>query len=279
MNASRSKSASRRLLSTCRQFVTNAGGDPARVVVRRDQAVGALDQVRAEQQPVAGVQGVGERAEEGRALLDVEVADGSAQEGDHAPAAPGRCPRCSVKSPTRASTCRLGYLLGELPRRGPEGLLGHVDRDEAGELAGRREGVEQDAGLVAGAAAELDQRRGAGGRDDVVGVPRQDGALPLGGVVLREPGDLVEQLGADVVVEPLRRQAARLGAQSSSHVLDQGVAGPVRVEDDRDHRWAGRVHDAAPGRPGVGAPPSARRTPDSAHRDWCGKKLRYVARA
>ena len=192
---------------------------------------------------------------------------------------PGRWPRCSVKSPTSASTCRSGYLPASCSGRGPEGLLGHVDRDEPGEVSSGRECVEEDAGLVAGAAAQLDQRRGAGGGDDVVGVPAQDRALPLGGVVLREPGDLVEQLRADVVVEPLRRQAARLGAEPSSHVLGQGVADPLRVEDDRDHRPAGGGHDAAPVRPGAGVPPSARRTPDSAHRDWCGKKLRYVARA
>ena len=57
-------------------------GDAAGVVVGRDQPVGVLDQVGAEQQPVAGLAGVGERAEEGAPLLDVEVADGAAEERD-----------------------------------------------------------------------------------------------------------------------------------------------------------------------------------------------------
>ena len=116
------------------------GGDPARVVVGRDQAVGALDQVRAEQQPVAGVHGVGERAEEGCALLDVEVPDRSTQEGDHAPTALGKVPEVQREVTDQGLDLQARVPLGELQRRGPEGLLGHVDRDEAGEPPGRREG-------------------------------------------------------------------------------------------------------------------------------------------
>nr|WP_245963640.1 hypothetical protein [Terracoccus luteus] len=68
------------------------GGHPAAVVVGGDEPVGALDEVGAEQEPVAGLEAVVQRAEEGGALLDVDVADGAAEEGDEPAAAPGQAP-------------------------------------------------------------------------------------------------------------------------------------------------------------------------------------------
>ncbi len=96
----------------------------------------------------------------------------------------------------------------------------------------------------------------------------QDGPLALGGVVLRQPGDLVEETRAGVVVEPLGRKRARLGAEPSSYVLDQAGFGPVALEQYVDLRTL--VFRVAH----VAAPSSARRTPESAHRDEWGKKLR-----
>ena len=51
------------------------------VVVRRDQPLGVLHQVGAEQQGVAGLHRVGQRTEERAPLLDVEVADRATEEG------------------------------------------------------------------------------------------------------------------------------------------------------------------------------------------------------
>jgi hypothetical protein len=73
-----------------------------------------------------------------------------------------------------------------------QGALRHVDRHETPELTGRRERVEQKPRLVARAAAQLDERRGVAGGDDVVSVVAQDRPLALGRVVLGKARDLVE---------------------------------------------------------------------------------------
>ena len=58
------------------------GGDPVRVVVGGDETVDRLHQVDAEQQPARLGQLLGEHRQERPALLDVQVADGRAEEGD-----------------------------------------------------------------------------------------------------------------------------------------------------------------------------------------------------
>ena len=97
----------------------------------------------------------------------------------------------------------------------------------------------------------LDQGRGVAGRHDVRRVLLQDRALALGRVVGVEVGDGVEQPRADVVVQPLRRQAPRLGAETATDVADEGAGGPVGVQRDRDDRCgrhrAGPVGAAAAG--------------------------------
>ena len=192
------------------QAVAHEGlGRARRVLVGRDQPVDGLDQVGAQQQPVAGLQGVGQGAEERAALLGVEVADRAAEEGDHPAAARG---------PWRQVREVQGEVADERLHRQPgvaaaehasgvaEGLLGDVDRHEPFESPRAGEGVEQHPGLVGGAAAELDDGGRVAGAHHVAGVADQDRALGLGGVVLREPGDLVEESRALVVVEPLRGQ-------------------------------------------------------------------------
>ena len=64
----------------------------------------------------------------------------------------------------------------------------------------------------------------------------QDRAFGAGRVVLGESGDLVEQLAAPVVVEPLRRERLRRGAEAGAHVGFQrarrGVGREVHVDGD-----------------------------------------------
>ena len=57
----------------------------------------------------------------------------------------------------------------------------------------------------------------------VAGVRHEDRPLGAGRVVLGEPGDLVEQLAAALVVEPLRRQRLRRGRQPGAHVGFEGA--------------------------------------------------------
>ena len=87
-----------------------------------------------------------------------------------------------------------------------------VDRHEATQGAGPTQRREQQPGLVRGAAAELDEgMRPRLGRD-VRGVRREQRALGAGRVVLGQPGDLVEQRAAPLVVEPLGGQGLGGGA-------------------------------------------------------------------
>ena len=51
-------------------------------------------------------------------------------------------------------------------------------------------------------------------RGDLLGVGLEDRPLGTGRVVLRQPGDLVEQLAAPVVVEPDRREPLGRGASA-----------------------------------------------------------------
>ena len=87
----------------------------------------------------------------------------------------------------------------------------HVQRHERGAACrGRRERVEQQPGLLRRARAQLDERLGPGrARRSRRRVRCQQGPLGAGRVVLGQPGDLLEQLAAAGVVEPLRRQLLR----------------------------------------------------------------------
>ena len=74
-------------------------------------------------------------------------------------------------------------------------------------------------------------------RGDLRGVGLEDGALGPGRVVLGQPGDLVEQLAAPVVVEPDRRQPLGRGREPGPHVALQGAAEVVGASGGR--RWSG----------------------------------------
>ena len=108
--------------------------------------------------------------------------------------------------------------LGDPLRAAAERLLAHVEGDELAEAVGRDEGVEQEARLLGRAGAELDERLGAAERGDLVGVRLEDRALRPCEVVLGQARDLVEELGAALVVEPLRRQLLRRGGETAARV-------------------------------------------------------------
>ena len=63
-------------------------GHAGRIVVRVDDPLHRLDQVDAEEERLAGSRPIGERTEECPPLLDEQVADRAAEEGDEPPAIP-----------------------------------------------------------------------------------------------------------------------------------------------------------------------------------------------
>ena len=81
-----------------------------------------------------------------------------------------------------------------------------VERDEPAQRSAVSEGVQQGPGLLRRAAAEFDERVGTGCCGDLRGAGSQDLGLGARRVVLGQPGNLVEQVAADGVVEPLGRQ-------------------------------------------------------------------------
>ena len=83
-NASRSNSPPSSRLITVSTFLLNAAVRPARVVVGRLERGRVLDQVGAQQQGVGGPHQLGQLGQERRPLRRLEVADGAAQEREHA---------------------------------------------------------------------------------------------------------------------------------------------------------------------------------------------------
>lgn len=96
-----------------------------------------------------------------------------------------------------------------------------VERDEPAQLTAVAHGIEQHPRLLRRAAAQLHERVCAGGRGDLGGTVPQDLGLGAGRVVLGQPRDLVEQVAAHRVVEPLGRQLFRRLGQTVAHIATQ----------------------------------------------------------
>ena len=184
----------------------NSAVTPGRVVVCGKKSRPVLYEVGAEQQAVA----VGHRAveveQEARSLLRPEVADRAPEEHDET-AAVCRDP-VDVEAEVAHDRMHLecGVVGGERRRCVEQRLVAHVERDVLLESSGLAESVEKDPGLLAGSRAELDQHLRARTFSDLTRERLEQAALGSGQVVLGEPGDLVEQCAAPVVVEPDGRQ-------------------------------------------------------------------------
>ena len=188
----------------------------------------------------------------------------------------GRGAARSRRRPRAPSTP--GILVADGRGRLAQRRLAHVERNEARERARRPQRVEQQARLLRGARTELDERVGLGDLRDLVGSLGEDRALGARRVVLGEPGDLVEELRAAVVVEPLRRQLLRVRREAA-----RTRRGAARRSTSSGSMWTSMVSVAAPrfGRlvPARWAQASAAsRTPENAQRAVGGKKFRYVGR-
>ena len=185
----------------------NSAVTPGGIVVRGDESIAVLHEVGAEQQMLAGFEAAGELVEELGPVRRREVADRAAEERDQPVAAVVRQQRevaLEVADHGVHRRARIGgrdRLAGGAQRGGAA-----VERNEASQLAGIAQRVEQQARLGRRARAELDERVGAAGGRDLARPLLEDLALAAGGVVLRQAGDLVEELRAALVVEPLRRK-------------------------------------------------------------------------
>jgi hypothetical protein len=110
-------------------------------------------------------------------------------------------------------------------------LPGDVDRHVRDGLL---EGVQQDPGLQAAAAAELHQPAArTDARRHLVHVGPHDLKLGAGGVVLGQRGDALEQCRAVLIVEELAGNALRLAAKPGKYLLPEIVDGLEVMEGDR----------------------------------------------
>ena len=108
--------------------------------------------------------------------------------------------------------------LGQLGGRGSQGGLAVVERDVAAEPPGCRQGIQHYPGLLRSARAQLHNGIGPRPLGDHVDLALEDLPLPPGGVVVGQAGDLVEQLAAPVVVEPLGGQLLGLRGEPLGHI-------------------------------------------------------------
>ena len=228
------------------------GGHACRVVVGSGEPRRRLDQVGADQEVVARCHCRPDAVEELAPFVLIEVADRSAEERDQA-----------LTGHTRQDAERFGEVGGhrlhgrtrvvrrDRARRVGHDLLADVEGNEQQRTAVPRQRVEQQAGLGRHPRTEFEQGSRAGELGDVTAAVREDLGLAGRRVVLGQPGDLVEQLAAALVVEPARRQPRRLPPQPGSR-----VGGDAAVETD--------AHRAS----------RARRSPLNAQRECAGKKLR-----
>ena len=96
-------------------------GHASAVVVRRLEARDVLDEVEADEERVVSVERAGERREEPRALLGVEVPDRASEEGDQARGRPREARRDRARSrrrsPRRARAGRRAAIACALARR------------------------------------------------------------------------------------------------------------------------------------------------------------------
>ena len=180
------------------------GGHAGGVVVGGHQAVGVLHQVGAEQERVARLEAGGDLGQElgarssGSRLPIVLPRNATSRRPP-----PGSRSRWRSKSPTTAWTSTPGT---RRRRRRPRCAASPRSRRTArsAERARARASASSSSRVFSDVPDPSSiERVGAAARRDLVGARVEDRALGACRVVLGQAGDLVEQLGAAVVVEPL----------------------------------------------------------------------------
>ena len=135
---------------------------------------------------------------------------------------PGISARCSSKSPQTALISTLRVLAAGWRSRCRQHAGVDVERHEAAQRSAVAQRVQQHAG--SSPRCRCPARRGCRRRladGDVGRRGPQDLRLGAGRVVLGQPGDLVEQITAHGIVEPLGRQRLRCLLQAVEHVAAQ----------------------------------------------------------
>ncbi len=199
------------------------GGDSGAVVVGRLDHGGVLDEVGPEQESVIGSEqrltwrSSPRRVPGGK----FPIVPPSSATSRGTPSASGTCPRWRWKSPITPWTTQPVVLRDELLGGVTDDGLGDVERDVAVKRAGIGHRIEQDARLLRGPGAELDQLAGAGRLDDLAGLRLQDRLLGARRVVLGQLADAVEQLGAARVVEMFGRKLLERPGEAVEHVVGE----------------------------------------------------------
>ena len=184
-------------------------GHALRIVICGLQPADVLDEIGTEQEVVVAVQAARDGAEETTTGVGEQVADRPTEEDDEATAVVREQLQVAVEVADNGFDLDAGILVLDRARGFVQRLFAHVEGREAAQRSFITKCVEQQARLRAPSRAQFDQRLGARQPRDITCVRLQDHALRARRVVLGKARDLVEQLGAAVVVEPLRRQLLR----------------------------------------------------------------------
>ena len=215
-----------------------------------------------------------EPAQEPAAVAGREVAQRAAEEAHEAlPVGLGQPVEVALEVADEAVDAQARVLLDQPAGAGPQRALGDVDRHVAAQPAGVGHRVEQHAGLVGRARAQLDELARAGQLDDLGGARLEDRALGPRRVVLGQLADAVEELRAAGVVEVLGRELLERPGQAVEHVLGQGALGAVGEDavdlDERPGDAGDRFHHAS----------LTSRRPEKICRRWGRSQLRNVGEA
>ncbi len=154
---------------------------------------------------VVGTQARRDRAQELGARRRVQVADGAAEERNDTPAVPRDPIEVVFEVADHGVHVDRCVLFVDRARRLAQRLLADVERHEAFERTRAAHRVEQEPGLLRCARSQLHECVRPCQPRDVDRVRAEDLPFTARRVVLREPRDLVEELGPTVVVEPLGR--------------------------------------------------------------------------
>ena len=198
------------------------------------ETAGVLDEVGAEEERILVGHGGDHVREELGARRRRQVADGAAEERDQAPSAGGEQVEVVLEVADDGVDVEARVLGDDGAGCASKGRLADVEGNEPAQHAAVSQRGQEQARLLRRARSELDERVGAGGVGDGAGAGIEDLALAPGRVVLREAGDLVEELAAALVVEPLGGQLFRGGREPGARVAlerrPQVVAAEVDVE-------------------------------------------------
>src|SRR5687767_1413022 len=114
----------------------------------------------------------------------------------------------------------LGIVRLELERGRFQEITAHIDRDVRLGAALRAHGIENEPRLRRTPGAELHQRAWLDESDDLPNDGLQQCPLGAREVILGQLGDLLEEVGATLVVEVLRGQLLRGGRQAAPYIAD-----------------------------------------------------------